>query len=110
MLIPSIDMKLTGQKISALRITRGLSVRELQELLGLATPQAIYKWQRGETLPSLESLAALACILGVRIDEILFVECRAGKKSLCAGRSCPASGECSVPSRGTDNTEGGAYR
>ena len=79
MLIPSIDMKLTGQKITFLRTTRGLSVRELQELLGLATPQAVYKWQRGETLPSLESLAALACILDVHIDEILSIDCHAGE-------------------------------
>ena len=79
MLIPSIDMKLTGQKITSLRTIRGLSVRELQELLGLATPQAVYKWQRGETLPSLESLAALACVLGVHIDEILSIDCHVGE-------------------------------
>ncbi len=77
MLIPIIDMKRTGQKIVSLRSDRGLSVRDLQEVLGLATPQAVYKWQRGETLPSIESLAALSCVLGVHIDEILAVECRA---------------------------------
>jgi transcriptional regulator with XRE-family HTH domain len=49
-------------------------------MLGIATPQAIYKWQRGETLPSVENLAALACVLSVSIDEILAVDCRkAGK-------------------------------
>ena len=78
MYIPIIDSKLTGQKITFLRIRSGLSVCELQELLGFATPQAIYKWQRGETLPSLESLAALSCIWNVPINEILAVECRAG--------------------------------
>ena len=76
MLIPVIDMKLTGQKIISLRSDRGLTVRDLQEILGLATPQAVYKWQRGETLPSIESLAALSCALGVHIDEILAVDCR----------------------------------
>lgn len=70
-------MKRTGQNISALRQRRGIAVRDLQEMLGIATPQAIYKWQRGETLPSIENLAALACILGVTIDEILAVECHA---------------------------------
>ena len=76
MLIPVIDMKLTGQRISALRIQRGLSVRDLQSMLGFATPQSIYKWQRGETLPSIENLAVLARILEVSIEEILAVECR----------------------------------
>ena len=76
MLVPVIDLKLTGQKIAALRKQRGISVRELQRMLGIATPQAIYKWQRGETLPSVENLAALACVLSVSIDEILAVDCR----------------------------------
>ena len=76
MLVPFVDMKLTGQNIIALREQRGLSVRDLQNLLGFATPQSIYKWQRGETLPSLENLAALACILDVAMDDILAVECR----------------------------------
>ena len=75
MLIPQIDMKLTGRKIAELREQRGISVRELQKLLGLSTPQAIYKWQRGETLPTLENLAALAYVLEVDIGEILVVKC-----------------------------------
>ena len=76
MLIPVVDLKLTGQNILSLRTQRGFSVRDLQEMLGISTPQAIYKWQRGETLPSIENLAALACVLGVSIEEILAVDCR----------------------------------
>jgi transcriptional regulator with XRE-family HTH domain len=76
MLVPVVDLKGTGQNIAALRKQRGISVRELQRMLGIATPQAIYKWQRGETLPSVENLAALACVLSVSIDEILAVDCR----------------------------------
>ena len=76
MLVPVVDMKLTGQNIASLRIKRGISVREMQHMLGFSTPQSIYKWQRGETLPTLENLAALACILDVSMDDILAVECR----------------------------------
>ena len=76
MLVPVVDMKLTGQNIASLRVKRGISVREMQHLLGFTTPQSIYKWQRGETLPTLENLAALACILDVSMDDILAVECR----------------------------------
>ena len=76
MLVPFVDMKLTGQNIIALREQRGLSVRDLQNLLGFATPQSIYKWQRGETIPTIENLVALACILSVSIDEIVASECR----------------------------------
>ena len=77
MLISVVDVKLTGQNIASLRAMRGISVRDLQEMLGIATPQAIYKWQRGETLPSIENLAALSCVLSVPIDEILAFECHA---------------------------------
>ncbi len=80
MLVPVVDMKLTGQNISALRTRRGLSVRELQNMLGFATPQSIYKWQRGETLPSIENLVALACILSVPIEEIISAECWATER------------------------------
>ena len=76
MLVPVVDMKLTGQYIASLRTQRGISVRDLQLMLGFTTPQSIYKWQRGETLPTIENLAALACILGVTIDAIVAVECR----------------------------------
>ena len=76
MVVPVVDMKLTGQKIASLRAQRGISVREIQQMLGFSTPQSIYKWQRGEALPTIENLAALACILEVSIDAILAVECR----------------------------------
>ena len=49
----------------------GLSVRDLQRILGFATPQAIYKWQQGRALPTLDNLVVLAAVLGVRIDDIL---------------------------------------
>ena len=76
MFVPVVDMRLTGQNIASLRAQRGISVRDLQAMLGIATPQAIYKWQRGETLPTIENLVALSCILGVPIDEILAAECQ----------------------------------
>ena len=76
MLVPVVDMKHTGQNIASLRVKRVISVREMQHMFGFTTPQPIYKWQRGETLPSLENLAVLACILDVAMDDILAVECR----------------------------------
>ena len=76
MLIPMVDMKHTGENIVSLRRRKGLTVRDIQRLLGFTTPQAIYKWQRGETLPTIENLAARACSLCVPMEEILAVECR----------------------------------
>jgi len=54
-----------------LRKQQGLSVKQLQRLLGFATPQAIYKWQRGDSLPTIDNLVALAAIFDVPVDAIL---------------------------------------
>lgn len=71
--LPVIDMVKTGQNIIDLRIKRGLSVKDLQNIFGFVTPQAIYKWQHGTALPSVDNLVVLAAVLGVRIDDILVV-------------------------------------
>ena len=58
-----------------LREKQGLSVKDLQLLLGFAMPQAIYKWQHGVCLPSVDNLVALSVIFSVPVDAILAVEC-----------------------------------
>lgn len=74
MQLPVVNMRRTGERISALREQRGLTVRQLQRLLGFATPQAIYKWQHGETLPTIDNLVALSAILDVPIERILVTD------------------------------------
>lgn len=71
--IPAIDMVATGQNIIRLRDARGMTVRDLQEIFGFATPQAIYKWQHGTALPTVDNLLVLAAVFGVRIEDILAV-------------------------------------
>lgn len=68
---PVIDMQATGQNIIRLRKSRGLSVRDLQVYFGFEEPQAIYKWQRGKSLPSVDNLYALGALLNVPMEEIL---------------------------------------
>ena len=57
-----------------LRKAAGLSVREMQNIFGFTTPQAIYKWQHGTTMPTIDNLVVLAAVLDVTIDEILVVQ------------------------------------
>ena len=71
--IPTIDMAATGRNIARLRRLSGLSIRELQGILGFSTPQAIYKWQRGNSLPTLDNMVVLSAAFGVSIEEILVV-------------------------------------
>ena len=70
-MLPMIDMINTGANITKLRKKRGLSIKDVQTVLGFNTPQAIFKWQRGDSLPSLDTLVILAELFNVRIDEIV---------------------------------------
>ena len=72
--LPVIDMRRTGQNIGRLRKQAGLSVRDLQDIFGFATPQAIYKWQQGAALPTIDNLVVLAAVLLVRVDDILVTD------------------------------------
>ena len=72
--LPVIDMVRTGQNIGRLRKQAGLSVRDLQDIFGFATPQAIYKWQQGVALPTIDNLVVLAAVLQVRMDDILVTD------------------------------------
>ena len=77
---PVIDPAATGANINRLRKAAGLSVRDLQDIFGFGTPQAIYKWQHGTALPSVDNLVLLAAVFRVPIDEILVLEpCRSGR-------------------------------
>ena len=71
MVFPVIDMAATGSVIKALREQNGYSVQDVQEYFGFEHPQAIYKWQRGETLPTVDNLYALSTLLGAPIKDIL---------------------------------------
>ena len=72
--LPTIDMIRTGQNISRLRKQAGLSVKDLQDIFGFATPQAIYKWQQGVALPTIDNLVVLAAVLQVCLDDILVTD------------------------------------
>ena len=66
-----IDMIQTGNNIARLRKAKSLSVKDIQEAMGFNTPQAVYKWIRGEALPSLDNLVVLSELFETPIDAIL---------------------------------------
>ncbi len=72
--LPVIDMIRTGQNIGRLRKQAKLSVKDLQDIFGFATPQAIYKWQQGAALPTIDNLVVLAAVLQVHLDDILVID------------------------------------
>ena len=72
--MPVINMAATGKRIYALRKAAGLTVRDLQNIFGFATPQAIYKWQNGAAMPTIDNLVVLSAVVGVTIDAILVID------------------------------------
>jgi len=67
----SLDLVLTGRQIHSLMIKNGYTVKKLQELLGLACPQSVYKWIHGKTLPSVDNLYRMSKIFHVHIEDML---------------------------------------
>ncbi len=90
---PVINMKATGANIQQLRKRSGLSVTDLQEYFGFDAPQAIYRWQRGETIPSTDNLLALGYLLGVSMDDILVTDVNGESSEEPQDDSC---GDCSL--------------
>lgn len=68
---PVIDPEATGRNIARLRRAKGLSVRDVQNWFGFEEPQAVYKWQQGKSLPSVDNLYALCTLLEVSVEELL---------------------------------------
>ena len=79
MSIPFVNTVATGQNIDRLRIAAGMSVKDMQMVFGFATPQAIYKWIHGTSMPTIDNIVILAAKLGVTLDEIVVVETAAMK-------------------------------
>lgn len=71
MKFPVIDTAATGARIKELRKAHNLKVEEIAEFMGLESVQAVYKWQRGASLPTVDNLYALSSLFGTSVDDIL---------------------------------------
>ena len=71
---PAIDMVATGKNIARLREEAGLTVKNLQDIFGFTSPQAVYKWQNGTAMPTIDNLVVLAAALSVTMDEIIVID------------------------------------
>ena len=68
---PVIDRRATGTHIKELMDARELSVQDVQEAMGLASPQAVYRWLCGSNLPSVDNLFALSRYLNVQMEDVI---------------------------------------
>ena len=70
----SINMEKTGANIRRLIKASGYSVRDIMAITGISTEQAVYKWCRGESIPSIETMLILCDALGIGIKELLVID------------------------------------
>ncbi len=67
----AISLVETGKNIRSLRIRNGLSVMDVSDFFGGIARNSIYKWERGETLPCIDNLYALAGLFRVSLDGLI---------------------------------------
>ena len=72
--MPMINMQKTGANIKMLMKLNNIKVIQIQDILGFNTPQAIYKWLSGETMPTIDNMVILATLLNTTIDNIIITE------------------------------------
>ena len=72
--MPVIDTQATGINIKNMIKTRGFKIADVQRRCGFNTPQAIFKWMRGDAVPTIDNMVIIAEMFGVTIDEIIVVK------------------------------------
>ena len=72
--MPMINMQKTGANIKMLMKLNNIKVIQIQDILGFNTSQAIYKWLRGESMPTIDNMVILATLLNTTIDNIIITE------------------------------------
>ena len=68
---PVINTVATGKRIKQLCRQCNISVDQVREFMGFENPQAIYKWLRGDSLPSIDNFYALSVLIGVPMDSLI---------------------------------------
>lgn len=69
-----IDQQRTGHKLKIMFKLAGYDVKYIQEYLNLSCPQPIYRWFKGQNLPTVEKLYSLSMLLGIHMEELLVMQ------------------------------------
>ena len=72
--MPTINMIETGKNIKTITKLNNIKIVQIQQILGFNTPQAIYKWFRGEAMPTIDNMVVLAATLNTTIDNLIVTE------------------------------------
>ena len=70
----SVNTEKTGAHLKRLLSGHGYTVKEIKTITGVTSEQAIYKWYRGESTPSLENLLILSRVLRMTVNELIVTD------------------------------------
>jgi transcriptional regulator with XRE-family HTH domain len=70
----TIDPEATGRNIRVLMAQNGYDIDDVREACGNVSPQAVYKWLSGKSLPSIDNLKILSVIFGTTMEGILVTD------------------------------------
>lgn len=65
-----LDIVATGHKIKLLMEEREIAIKDLSKVMNVSF-QAVYRWQKGETLPTISNMFILGQLLQVDVDDML---------------------------------------
>lgn len=92
---PVVDVKSTGNQIKKLRKECGFSVRDIQDIFGFEYPQAVYSWEQGKNIPTIDNLLVLARLFDVKIEELVIsrlveveITCNSDKVEKLCNKKC----------------------
>lgn len=70
-MFPAINLKETGINLRRIMDKRGISAKDIQEYLNLASVQSVYNWCNGSNMPTIDNLYALSQLFQLPIDAIV---------------------------------------
>jgi transcriptional regulator with XRE-family HTH domain len=70
---PNVNLVKTGALLKNKTKEYNMTVKELQDYLKLSCPQPIYRWYKGQVLPSVDNLYLLSRLFDVHMEELLVI-------------------------------------
>lgn len=70
-MFPVINKRKTGIHLRKIMDKHGITVKDVQEYLGLASVQSVYHWLNGISLPSVDNLYALSILFQLPMDSLV---------------------------------------
>lgn len=69
----TINTTATGANIKAMMKARQMTTADIQKACGFGTPQAIFKWFRGDAMPTIDNMVIVADLFGCTVNDIIRV-------------------------------------